>query len=122
MHAAWIKTVAFLTLLTVTGNAIAAAPEAAHSFPALLGIHRVVFLGDSITYAGQYVEYIETFVRTANPHLQCEFLDLGLPSETVSGLSEPGHAGGQFPRPNCASGWSVYSTRRSPILSSPATG
>jgi lysophospholipase L1-like esterase len=32
--------------------------------------------------------------------LQCEFLNLGLPSETVSGLSEPGHAGGQFPRPD----------------------
>jgi hypothetical protein len=29
----------------------------------------------------------------------CEFLDLGLPSETVSGLTEPGHAGRQFPRP-----------------------
>jgi lysophospholipase L1-like esterase/pimeloyl-ACP methyl ester carboxylesterase len=27
-------------------------------------------------------------------------LDLGLSSETVSGLSEPGHAGGAFPRPD----------------------
>jgi lysophospholipase L1-like esterase len=35
-----------------------------------------------------------------NPSLRCEFLDLGLPSETVSGLTEPGHAGGQFPRPD----------------------
>jgi lysophospholipase L1-like esterase len=32
--------------------------------------------------------------------LRCEFLNLGLPSETVSGLSEPGHAGGKFPRPD----------------------
>src|SRR2546425_2764856 len=31
---------------------------------------------------------------------QIEFLNLGLPSETVSGLSEEGHAGGQFPRPD----------------------
>jgi lysophospholipase L1-like esterase len=29
-----------------------------------------------------------------------EFLNLGLPSETVSGLSEPGHAHDSFPRPN----------------------
>jgi lysophospholipase L1-like esterase len=27
-------------------------------------------------------------------------IDVGLPSETVSGLSEPGHAGGAFPRPD----------------------
>ena len=65
----------------------------------LQGIRRVVFLGDSITYAGQYIDYIEAYLRIKNPQLRCEFLDLGLPSETVSGLSEPGHAGGQFPRP-----------------------
>jgi len=29
-----------------------------------------------------------------------EILNLGLPSETVSGLSEPNHAGGAFPRPD----------------------
>ena len=66
----------------------------------LVGVHRVVFLGDSITYSGQYVEFIEAFLRINDPMLNCEFLDLGLPSETVSGLSEPGHAGGKFPRPN----------------------
>jgi lysophospholipase L1-like esterase len=60
----------------------------------------VVFLGDSITYSGQYVEFIETYLRVHAPALRCEFLDLGLPSETVSGLSEPGHAGGNFPRPD----------------------
>jgi lysophospholipase L1-like esterase len=66
----------------------------------LAGIHRVLFVGDSITYSGQYIEYIEAYVRTTQPQLHCEFLNLGLPSETVSGLSEPGHAGGAFPRPN----------------------
>jgi lysophospholipase L1-like esterase len=66
----------------------------------LVGVHRVVFLGDSITYSGQYVEYIEAYLRTTQPSLRCEFLNLGLPSETVSGLSEPGHAGGAFPRPD----------------------
>jgi lysophospholipase L1-like esterase len=65
----------------------------------LAGVRRVVFLGDSITYAGQYIEYVEAFVRAREPALRCEFLNLGLPSETVSGLSEPGHAGGRFPRP-----------------------
>src|SRR3954466_4938596 len=70
------------------------------SRPLLAGVRRVVFLGDSITYAGGYITYLEAFLRLDDPKLRCEFLDLGLPSETVSGLSEPGHAGGQFPRPD----------------------
>ena len=40
-----------------------------------------------------------TFGST-NRSTATRFLDLGLPSETVSGLSEPGHAGGAFPRPD----------------------
>jgi lysophospholipase L1-like esterase len=68
----------------------------------LEGVRRVVFLGDSITYSGQYIEYVEAYLRLKDPSLRTEFLDLGLPSETVSGLSEPGHAGGQFPRPDLA--------------------
>ncbi len=65
----------------------------------LEGVRRVVFLGDSITHSGQYVEFIEAYLRLKSPSMRTEFLNLGLPSETVSGLSEPGHAGGQFPRP-----------------------
>jgi lysophospholipase L1-like esterase len=61
---------------------------------------RVMFLGDSITYSGEYVEFIETYLRLQHPNSSTEFIDLGLPSETVSGLSEPGHAGGSFPRPD----------------------
>jgi len=67
---------------------------------ALDGVHRIVFLGDSITYSGGYVEDLEAYLRLSVPSLRCEFLNLGLPSETVSGLSEPGHAGGSFPRPD----------------------
>jgi lysophospholipase L1-like esterase len=61
---------------------------------------RVLFLGDSITYGGRYIEYIETAVRMQHPKCPTEFLNVGLPSETVSGLSEAGHAGGKFPRPD----------------------
>jgi lysophospholipase L1-like esterase len=61
---------------------------------------RVVFLGDSITYAGTYVDFIEAAVRLHDPAWHGEILDLGLPSETASGLSEPGHAGGRFLRPD----------------------
>lgn len=65
----------------------------------LPGIERVLFLGDSITYAGLYVTDVELFLRRRFPERRWEILGLGLPSETVSGLTEPGHAGGAFPRP-----------------------
>jgi lysophospholipase L1-like esterase len=61
---------------------------------------RVLFLGDSITHAGGYVAVLETAMRLQDPTVKLEFLNVGLPSETVSGLSEPGHAGGAFPRPD----------------------
>ena len=61
---------------------------------------RVVFLGDSITYGGEWVEFVETYLRLHHPGAPLDFIDLGLPSETLSGLSEPGHAGGSFPRPD----------------------
>ncbi len=61
---------------------------------------RVVFLGDSITYSGEYVAMLGAAIAVEFPDREIELLVLGLPSETVSGLSEPGHAGGRFPRPN----------------------
>src|SRR3954470_24380863 len=60
---------------------------------------RIVFLGDSITYGGDYIEFFEAFARKQYPRAELDIINLGLPSETVSGLSEPGHAGGAFPRP-----------------------
>jgi lysophospholipase L1-like esterase len=66
----------------------------------LAGVERVVFVGDSITYAGRYLEYVEAILRIHDPSIECRFFNLGLPSETVSGLTEPGHADGKFPRPD----------------------
>jgi len=63
---------------------------------------RIVFLGDSITYAGHYVAFFDAWLLTQpleNPPI---VINVGLPSETVSGLSEDGHAGGRFPRPDLA--------------------
>jgi lysophospholipase L1-like esterase len=60
---------------------------------------RVVFLGDSITYAGQYIGYLELWMMSQGIDPMPTVINVGLPSETVSGLSEDGHAGGQFPRP-----------------------
>ena len=63
------------------------------------GVKRVVFLGDSITYAGGYIALIDAWLFRYAPESRIELIDIGLPSETVSGLTEPNHAGGAFPRP-----------------------
>ena len=59
----------------------------------------VIFLGDSITYSGDYIARLDAWLETQNWPNKPRLLNLGLPSETVSGLSENGHAGGKFPRP-----------------------
>ena len=60
---------------------------------------RVLFLGDSITYDGRWAAWVESALRNDPAYAEADFLNVGLASETASGLSEPGHAGGKFPRP-----------------------
>ncbi len=60
---------------------------------------RVVFLGDSITQSGGYVAFTTYYLEKLYPQKDFDILGLGLASETLSGLSEEGHAGGKFPRP-----------------------
>src|ERR1700733_7090849 len=52
---------------------------------ALQGVHRIVFLGDSITQAGDYVTDCECWLLAHGFHV--EILNLGLASETVSDLT-----------------------------------
>ena len=61
---------------------------------------RIVFLGNSITYSGKFVSYLDAYLTLRYPERKLEIINLGLPSETVSGLSEPNHADGKFPRPD----------------------
>lgn len=61
-----------------------------------------IFLGDSITASGQYIGFFEAWLATQRWEKYPKIIDAGLSSETVSGLSEDGHAGGQFPRPDVA--------------------
>ena len=75
-------------------------PSITAGVKALSGGQRVVFVGDSITYAGEWVEFVEAYLRLQDTKATFDFINIGLPSETVSGLSEPGHAGGSFPRPD----------------------
>lgn len=58
---------------------------------------RILFLGDSITHAGGYISLIEARLIANGVYPMPEMINLGLPSETCSGLSEPDHP---FPRPD----------------------
>ncbi len=58
---------------------------------------RVLILGDSITQDGRYVSVIENELFKNYPDVDFYVISIGLSSETVSGLTEPGHP---YPRPN----------------------
>lgn len=66
----------------------------------LTAYKRILFLGNSVTYDGKYVANIESYLRLKYPDAKVEIINMGLPSETVSGLSEPGHADNRFARPD----------------------
>ena len=54
-----------------------------------------MFLGDSNTFAGQYIVYLDDYLFNLTANM---LLNLGLPSaETACGLSEPDHP---YPRPD----------------------
>ena len=62
-----------------------------------LKCERILILGDSITHAGHYTVDLEIGLRLATETSVPDVINLGLPSETCSGLSERSHP---FPRPN----------------------
>ncbi len=61
---------------------------------------QILFLGDSITAAGGYVVDFEAWRLLRRELGTLPVMNMGLSSETTSGLSEEGHAGGKFPRPD----------------------
>jgi lysophospholipase L1-like esterase len=80
--------IASLLFLSVTVRLLAA------DVSSLAG-QRVLVLGDSITQDGRYVSFLEYYLHSAGQ--SSDLISIGLGSETVSGLSEPGHP---FPRPH----------------------
>ena len=79
-------------LLLLTAPKAFAAEDA---FP--LKAKRILFLGDSNTHAGEFVNLIEMQLRLQSVAPLPELINIGLASETCSGLSEPDHP---FPRPD----------------------
>ncbi|MFM8578609.1 MAG: SGNH/GDSL hydrolase family protein, partial [Planctomycetaceae bacterium] len=104
-----LSTLLLISLVPATGAAQGANSGAAASTPRgddsrafdlLRDAKRIVALGDSITYAGGWVGMLSAWMESRG--LEGDVLDVGLSSETVSGLSEEGHADGKFPRPDVA--------------------
>jgi lysophospholipase L1-like esterase len=69
---------------------------AADTSPGVKPSDRMLILGDSNTFAGGYVTLLETWLMIHQPEVDWTIVNLGLPSETASGESEPAHP---FPRP-----------------------
>jgi hypothetical protein len=61
---------------------------------------RILFLGDDSTFHGSWVVEVESAIRTQKDYTRVSIVNMALPGETVSGLSESGYAGGAFVRPN----------------------
>lgn len=86
-----------LRLLLLLSVALSSATIAQDQLAFPLKAKRVVFIGDSITHAGGYIVYLEAELIARGIEPRPELINLGLPSETCSGLSEPEHP---FPRPD----------------------
>lgn len=86
------RTFAILLCSLVFHGSLSAAEQ---PFP--LKAKRILFLGDSNTHAGGFVAYLEAHLRTQRVSPLPELLNVGLSSETCSGLTEPDHP---FPRPD----------------------
>ena len=97
-----MATLRLFVCVAVAGIASATATAAEPAVPAslLLDAKRIVVLGDSITHDGRWLADLVAWMERQGT--AAEVIDMGLPSETVSGLSEEGHAGGKFPRPDLA--------------------
>src|SRR6266576_5332310 len=74
MHATPIRfAVAFLVAISL----LSATASPADELPGLKGRKRVIFLGDSITYSGQYIDVVGAYLAVKYPEPKCEMINLG---------------------------------------------
>lgn len=87
---------------------------------ATAGEPRIALLGGSISYSERWAALVESALRQAPACRNAEIDCMALPSETVSGLSEPGQ-----PEPSrapaCMTVWIPFFPNTSPPSSLPAT-
>jgi len=87
-----------VSLAIIFASAFASVASAADDGPDYLKADtNILFLGDSITQGGTYIAYLQTYLWDLYPDRNYNLINLGLGSETASGLSEDDHP---FPRPD----------------------
>lgn len=84
-------------LVTLACLAAVVAPVSAEEKFLLRPGARILFVGDSITHSGGYIQYVDAYLLSRFPEAKYELINVGLGSETVTGLSEPDHP---WPRPD----------------------
>ena len=85
-------------LLAIACIMPATATETAQPGDLVRSAKRIAVLGDSITQDGRWVADLAAWMEEQG--LPADVINVGLSSETISGLTEVGHAGGTFPRPD----------------------
>ena len=90
------RSMMLMQLVAIVLIASIAKPARAQPLPFKDG-DRVLFLGDSITQDGRYAALVEAYFWAAHADRNIDFINVGLSSETVSGITEPVHP---YPRPN----------------------
>ncbi len=89
-----------LTLAAATALLFVPGGSRADEDRPLAGVRRVVFLGDSITYSGQYIEDIEAVLRTSQPALRLRVSQPRPAQRDGLGPLRAGSCRGPFPRPD----------------------
>lgn len=112
------RLVASFIVLASLLPAAAAEPESPGDLVRKAG--RITVLGDSITQDGRWVADLAAWMEERG--LTADVINVGLSSETVSGLTEVLHAGGQFPGPISSTGSTPCCGSPGPISCSPCTG
>ena len=67
----------------------------------LNGVVRILFLGDSITHAGKYVAYVETYTRLREPKLAIEFVNSGFRAKPSADFPKRAMPAASFLGPTC---------------------
>ncbi|MDX1964491.1 MAG: SGNH/GDSL hydrolase family protein [Pirellulales bacterium] len=84
-------------MISIIGAVWSPAIKAVAAEPDLKPGAILLFLGDSNTFSGDYVAMLQTCLKIRHPDNTWQFINHGLPSEGVTGLTERDHP---FPRPN----------------------
>jgi lysophospholipase L1-like esterase len=74
-----------LLLVLLLGLAVGPPPARSGEAFRLEGGERIVFFGDSITLQGNFIQYLEVYLRTRFPDAHFELINHGISADTISG-------------------------------------